>query len=87
MQLALEHVSKKVAAEDWLYDISLSPRPGEVTVLLGATQAGKTSLMRIMAGLDVPTKGRVVVDGLDVTGMSLTRKVLIAAKMRPWTGS
>ena len=70
MQLALEHVSKKVAAEDWLYDISLSPRPGEVTVLLGATQAGKTSLMRIMAGLDVPTKGRVVVDGLDVTGMS-----------------
>ena len=69
MQLALEHVSKKVAAEDWLYDISLVPRPGEVTVLLGATQAGKTSLMRIMAGLDVPTKGRVVVDGLDVTGM------------------
>lgn len=69
MQLALEHVSKKVAAEDWLYDMSLSPRPGEVTVLLGATQAGKTSLMRIMAGLDVPTNGRVVVDGLDVTGM------------------
>jgi glycerol transport system ATP-binding protein len=34
-----------------------------VTVLLGATQAGKTSLMRIMAGLDTPSTGRVRVDG------------------------
>jgi glycerol transport system ATP-binding protein len=31
-------------------------------VLLGATQAGKTSLMRIMAGLDVPTQGKVLVN-------------------------
>ena len=68
MQLALEHISKKVGAEDWLYELSLLPRSGEVTVLLGATQAGKTSLMRIMAGLDVPTQGRVRVDGVDVTG-------------------
>ncbi len=68
MQLALDHVSKKVGPEQWLYEMSLAPRSGEVTVLLGATQAGKTSLMRIMAGLDVPTKGRVRVDGLDVTG-------------------
>ena len=74
MQLALEHISKKVAAQAWLYDISLSPRPGEVTVLLGATQAGKTSLMRIMAGQDVPTKGRVVVDGRNVTGMPVRER-------------
>jgi hypothetical protein len=37
-----------------------APRSGAVTVLLGATQAGKTSLMRIMAGLDTPTTGRVL---------------------------
>ena len=74
MQLALEHISKKVGAEDWLYAMSLEPRPGEVTVLLGATQAGKTSLMRIMAGLDVPSKGRVLVDGQDVTGMSVRER-------------
>ena len=48
--------------------MSLAPRPGEVTVLLGATQAGKTSLMRIMAGLDRPSTGHVRVDGIDVTG-------------------
>ena len=74
MQLALEHISKKVGVEDWLYPLNLSPRPGEVTVLLGATQAGKTSLMRIMAGLDVPSKGRVRVDGQDVTGMSVRER-------------
>ena len=74
MQLALDHISKKVGAEDWLYAMNLAPRPGEVTVLLGATQAGKTSLMRIMAGLDVPSKGRVLVDGQDVTGMSVRER-------------
>ena len=74
MQLALDRVSKRVGAQHWLYDMSLSPRSGEVTVLLGATQAGKTSLMRIMAGLDAPTAGRVQVDGADVTGMPVRQR-------------
>ena len=69
MQLALDHVSKKVGAEHCLYELSLAPRSGAVTVLLGATQAGKTSLMRIMAGLDERGNGRVRVDGHGVTGM------------------
>ena len=68
MQLALDGISKKVGAQTWLYDMSLALQSNAVTVLLGATQAGKTSLMRIMAGLDVPTQGRVLVDGKDVTG-------------------
>ena len=54
MQLALDSISKKVGAQTWLYDMSLQLHSGAVTVLLGATQAGKTSLMRIMAGLDRP---------------------------------
>jgi glycerol transport system ATP-binding protein len=68
MQLTLERITKKVGAQTWLHEQSLTPRSGAVTVLLGATQAGKTSLMRIMAGLDVPTSGRVMVDAEDVTG-------------------
>jgi glycerol transport system ATP-binding protein len=43
-------------------------------VLLGATQAGKTSLMRIMAGLDTPTRGKVIVDGANVTGVSVRNR-------------
>jgi len=74
MQLALENISKKVGAQTWLYDMDLSLHSGAVTVLLGATQAGKTSLMRIMAGLDTPTAGRVRVDGADVTGMPVRER-------------
>ncbi|MDP9915883.1 glycerol transport system ATP-binding protein [Variovorax boronicumulans] len=68
MQLTLERVTKKVGAQTWLYEQSIAPKSGAVTVLLGATQAGKTSLMRLMAGLDTPSTGRVLVDGKDVTG-------------------
>src|SRR5574341_2631950 len=74
MQLTLEAVSKKVGASDHLYSMDLALRPGAVTVLLGATQAGKTSLMRIMAGLDAPTLGRVKVDGADVTGVPVRQR-------------
>ncbi|MGH6626076.1 MAG: ABC transporter ATP-binding protein [Burkholderiaceae bacterium] len=74
MQLTLDGISKKVGAESWLHEMSLAPRSGAVTVLLGATQAGKTSLMRIMAGLDAPSLGRVMVDGSDVTGMPVRER-------------
>jgi glycerol transport system ATP-binding protein len=74
MQLTLERVTKKVGAQSWLYTQSIAPRSGAVTVLLGATQAGKTSLMRLMAGLDTPTEGRVLVDGKDVTGMPVRER-------------
>ncbi len=74
MQLALDSISKKVGPETWLHDMSLALQSGAVTVLLGATQAGKTSLMRIMAGLDTPTAGTVKVDGVDVTGMPVRER-------------
>ena len=52
MQLTLEKLSKQVGPTPYLYPLDLTLVPGAVTVLLGATQAGKTSLMRLMAGLD-----------------------------------
>ncbi|MGC4366897.1 ABC transporter ATP-binding protein [Hydrogenophaga sp. R2] len=74
MQLNLEHVGKTVGPEVHLYPLDLSLVPGAVTVLLGATQAGKTSLMRIMAGLDTASSGRVTVDGRDVTRASVRER-------------
>jgi glycerol transport system ATP-binding protein len=68
MQLSLERIEKQVGASPHLYPLDLLLQPQAVTVLLGATQAGKTTLMRLMAGLDVPSRGRVLVDGQDVTG-------------------
>lgn len=74
MQLTLEGISKKVGPQTWLQSMDIAPCRGAVTVLLGATQAGKTSLMRIMAGLDVPTTGRIMVDGENVVGMPVRER-------------
>jgi len=74
MQLALEQVSQRVGASQHLYPLDLALAPRAVTVLLGATQAGKTTLMRLMAGLDAPSKGRVTVDGVDVTGVPVRER-------------
>ncbi len=74
MQLTLDNISQQVGAAPWLYPLTLAPQPGAVTVLLGATQAGKTSLMRLMAGLDKPSSGHVRVDGQDVTGMPVRER-------------
>jgi len=74
MELSLEGIGKKVGAQTWLYELSLAPQTANVTVLLGATQSGKTSLMRIMAGLDVPTTGQVKVNGRDVVGVPVRER-------------
>jgi len=74
MHLTLDGIEKKVGRQTWLYDMSLQPQSGAVTVLLGATQAGKTSLMRIMAGLDAPTQGEVKVNGKSVVGVPVRKR-------------
>ncbi|WP_427183364.1 ABC transporter ATP-binding protein [Bordetella bronchialis] len=67
MRLMLEGIERQAGSQVLLYPMSLAPEPGAMTVLLGVTQAGKTSLMRVMAGLDRPSRGAVKVDGVDVT--------------------
>ena len=74
MELKLERIEQRIGAQTHLYPLDLVLVPRAVTVLLGATQAGKTTLMRLMAGLDAPSAGRVVVDGLDVTGMPVRKR-------------
>ncbi len=74
MDLTLEGIGKKVGSQTWLYNMSLQPCSGAVTVLLGATQAGKTSLMRIMAGLDAPSHGDVKVNGRSVVGVPVRKR-------------
>ena len=74
MGLQLDSIERIVDGEMHLKDVSLSFESGQRYVLLGRTQAGKTSLLRIMAGLDRPSRGRVLADGEDVTGMSVRRR-------------
>jgi len=74
MELRLESVEKQVGPSTHLYPMDMTLKPRAVTVLLGATQAGKTTLMRLMAGLDTPSKGKVTVDGSDVTGVPVRER-------------
>ena len=67
MSLTLEHVSRTVEGQTWIDDANLSFEPGSFNVLLGRTLSGKTSLMRLMAGLDKPDSGRILMNGVDVT--------------------
>ncbi|MEM1289306.1 MAG: ABC transporter ATP-binding protein [Pseudomonadota bacterium] len=69
MSLVLEAASKVVGAETHIYPVNLELSKGSMNVLLGPTLSGKTSLMRLIAGLDEPTSGRVFWEGTDVTGV------------------
>ncbi|AXI46182.1 ABC transporter ATP-binding protein [Sulfitobacter sp. SK012] len=69
MSLVLEGVSKVVNGQTHIHPTDLELSSGTMNVLLGPTSSGKTSLMRVMAGLDVPTTGKVIWNGTDVTGM------------------
>jgi len=68
MTIELRNVTRRVGPETHLAGVSLTLARGSLNVLLGATLAGKTTLLRLMAGLDAPTEGQVLVDGRDVTG-------------------
>ncbi len=74
MELMLKGIEQRWGAATHLYSMDLALVPRAVTVLLGATQAGKTTLMRVMAGLDAPSAGRVLADGRDVTGVPVRER-------------
>jgi glycerol transport system ATP-binding protein len=74
MGLSLLNVDKVVGQEIHLKDITLEFETGSRNVILGRTLAGKTSVLRIMAGLDRPTRGKVLVNGHDVTGISVRKR-------------
>ena len=69
MTLVLENVSRVVEGRTWIHSTDLTLEKGTMNVLLGPTMAGKTTLMRVMAGLDRVTTGRILWNGEDVTGM------------------
>lgn len=74
MSLTLDSIGLTRGAQTLLSDISLTLERGSLNVLLGATLAGKTSLMRLMAGLDAPSSGKVLIEGRDVTGLPVQKR-------------
>lgn len=74
MTLELQDVSVTTDGAPIICDMSLKLERGTMNVLLGATLAGKTSLMRLMAGLDAPTKGKILIDSHDVSKVPVRKR-------------
>ena len=74
MTFVLEHIGLEAGGVRVIEDVCLTFEPGSLNVLLGPTLAGKTTIMRLMAGLDRPTSGRLMLDGRDVTGVPVRER-------------
>jgi glycerol transport system ATP-binding protein len=74
MSVTLDRVTRAVDGVPAIRDVSLTLERGTLSVLLGPTLSGKTSIMRLLAGLDKPTSGRILVDGKDVTGVDVRQR-------------
>jgi spermidine/putrescine transport system ATP-binding protein len=66
--LVLERVTKQFGAYTAVDDLSLTIPAGSFFALLGPSGCGKTTTLRMVAGLEAPTRGRILLGGQDVTG-------------------
>ncbi len=66
-------------------EVNFTVAEGEFVCLIGHSGCGKTTLLNILAGLDVPTSGHVIVDGKEIDGTSLDRAVVFQGHaLMPW---
>jgi glycerol transport system ATP-binding protein len=74
MTLEIREISKEVAGQVHIKPTSLVLETGHFNVLLGQTGAGKTSLIKMMAGLEKIASGAIIMDGHDVTKLSTQKR-------------
>src|SRR3546814_12974039 len=69
--IGIDNISKRFGSYAALNDISLDVRSGEFLALLGPSVSGKTTLLRIIDGLEFPEEGQVSFHGEDVNGLQV----------------
>ncbi|MDZ4138415.1 MAG: ABC transporter ATP-binding protein, partial [Erythrobacter sp.] len=67
--IRIDGVSKSFGTFQAVRNVSLSIEQGEIFSLLGGSGCGKTTLLRMLAGFETPTAGRIFIDGQDMTGI------------------
>ena len=87
MYLQLNSISKvfKDTKKETLQDISLEVEKGEFICIVGPSGCGKSTLLNLVAGLDTPSEGTILLDGQPVTGPGADRVVMFQeAALYPW---
>ena len=67
--IQIQNVSKRFGKVTAVDNVSLDINAGEFFVLLGPSGCGKTTLLRMIAGFELPTEGRILIDGQDMAGI------------------
>ena len=69
-----EHITKGFGEKTVLNDVSLNVKRGEFVTILGSSGCGKTTLLRMLAGFETPTSGKIRMNGHDITAMPPYRR-------------
>ncbi len=69
-QVEVKNVWKSYGTRDVLLGIDLNVERGDVILIKGASGIGKTTLLNIISGIDLPDKGEVLIDGIDITKLN-----------------
>ena len=85
IRLCLEGVGRRIGDRSILEGVQLEAAPGELVAVVGRSGCGKTTLLRIIAGLDAPTSGVVRLDaGQGQAARGRVRMVFQEARLLPW---
>jgi nitrate/nitrite transport system ATP-binding protein len=83
--ISIEGIARRFGATTIFEDLWLSMTRGEFVCVIGHSGCGKTTVLNILAGLDTPSAGSVIVDGKEISGPSLDRAVIFQGhSLLPW---
>ena len=74
MDIILDHISKAYGEKQVLRALSQSFPQGQISCILGASGCGKTTLLRMIAGIGPATSGHVLMDGKDITDLDPAKR-------------
>ncbi len=83
--ISIEGVARRFSGTAVFEDLWLSVARGEFVCMIGHSGCGKTTVLNILAGLDAPSAGVVIVDGREIAGPGLDRAVIFQSHaLLPW---